>query len=71
MASSFVRANRKAIYGAVAGFFGSLAAAVAKDGIDPVEMVGIAGATVLGYLAVWAAPANVSRAEQEARDGGG
>lgn len=67
----FVLANRKAIYGAVAGFFGSLGAAVAKDGISPVEMVGIAGATALGYLAVWAAPANVSRAEQAAAESGG
>lgn len=57
----FTRANRKAIYGAVAAFFASLGTAVAKDGISAVEMVGICGATVLGYLVVWAAPANEKR----------
>jgi hypothetical protein len=50
--------NRKAIAGAVTGFFGALTAAVLKDGIDGLEAVGILGATVLGFVGVWATAAN-------------
>lgn len=50
--------NRKAIAGAITGFFGALTAAVLKDGVDPVEMVGVLGATVLGFVGVWATSPN-------------
>lgn len=46
--------TRKAIYGAAVAFFGALATAAAKDGISFGEGCTIAGAPVLGYLAVWA-----------------
>lgn len=50
--------NRKAIAAAVAGFFGALTAAVLKDGLDAVEVIGVLGATVLGFVGVWATAAN-------------
>lgn len=46
--------SRKAIYGAAVAFFTALAGAAKSGGISFVETIGIVGATVLGYLAVWA-----------------
>lgn len=50
--------NRKAIAGAIAGFFGALTAAVLKDGVDLVETVGVVAATVLGFVGVWSTSPN-------------
>lgn len=46
--------SKKAIYGAAVAFFTALTSAAKSGGISFVETVMIVGATVLGYLAVWA-----------------